>query len=190
MKKSISIIPQIGTIANSIVSEFLDNELKSPDLIGKDSRTEYISEKNSTGFCFQNPKIDVQLIVFRSDTAFFTGDPVEILLIAISGGVATHIITRIIDKITSIIKEKRKKAKKEISSINQEEFKPNVDSISSGFMSLNKNEVARYELHQLTRIQIVVKDNDNGINFKIPEEQKLCIKHFHSKSKDYNEDNK
>ncbi len=155
MTKSIEIRPSIGTIANSVAfdaADELSSELKSYQKEG------------------------VEILFRRAETALFTGDPAETLLIAISGGVATHIISRVIDKVLSVIRERKAKANT-VGKSDVVSKEPSVQDMKL-FSHSNEKLSSSFELHQLTKLRLVVRDADNNVDFDVTEDQTICIKHF------------
>lgn len=156
MTRYIEIRPSIGTIANSVafdVTDELSSEIRD----------------------FEKERVEIQFV--RAETAFFTGGPAETLLIAISGGVATHIISRVIDKILSIIKEHKKKVEAETVKTDVGSRKPSIKNMEL-FSRPNEKLSASLELYQLNKLRFVVRDIDNNIDFELTEERTKCIKHF------------
>jgi len=94
------------------------------------------------------------------------------LIIAISGGVAAHILNRIIDEIIKVIKKRAHKEK-------QDKLKAETHPQKDKF-ELNINHIV---IERAKNINIKIKDVDLENEFEIPTEINKCIEHFDKKTK-------
>ena len=162
MPISIEICPSIGTVANSLVTDVAD-ELKPHEE------------------SFERDGVDLRFSF--SETAFFTGDPAETLVIAISGGVALHLIKRAIDAVLGAI-AKRKEAAKErdkAANLKRSEAQQSTSPATPDALDLQLNSTSM-EYHSLTRVRVVVRDTDQNVDFAVEEERISCLSHFAEKT--------
>ena len=121
---------------------------------------------------FSNNSVEVKFSL--PPTVLYTGF-VETLIIAISGGVATHLISKIIDCSLKVIRRRKEDSKAKSKS---KEIQPSSDNPLNLNINLDSD---KYELSRLNEMKIVIQDIDINIEFKIPEEKQKCMKHFKDK---------
>ena len=92
------------------------------------------------------------------------------LIIAISGGMAAHLLNRLIDEIIKVLEKRVRKEKKD-----KEKSKTQTDKIG---ITINHIVIERAK-----NINIKIKDIDLDKEFELPTEKNKCLEHFDKKIK-------